>query len=145
MSEFGIEFFKVFSYKNGQLFKNEKPIPVGPKKYKNIGFLGKTYYLHRLVYYYHHKKFPKIVDHINRNTHDNRIENLRGVDQEMSLNNTSKVKNAKGWWKCKKTNKFVATINHKSKNKVIGYFCTEEEASFAYRNALEEKCKILGI
>ena len=38
---------------------------------------GKTYYAHRLAWFYVHNEWPDEIDHINRNKSDNRIRNLR--------------------------------------------------------------------
>lgn len=54
------------------------------KKYNQCDLNGKSYMVHRVVYYLYYKPDPKlmelmVIDHINRNTHDNRPENLRMV------------------------------------------------------------------
>lgn len=41
---------------------------------------GKKYRAHHLVWLWHGKELPKLIDHINRNPSDNRIENLRVAD-----------------------------------------------------------------
>ena len=48
-----------------------------PQGYRRITFQEKTYGAHRLVYQWHHGNCPEMLDHINRNKSDNRIENLR--------------------------------------------------------------------
>jgi hypothetical protein len=57
--------------------------------YYKMGIKKKTYRLHRLIYLYHHGVLPKIVDHINGDITDNRIENLQGADD--SINNLKKI------------------------------------------------------
>ena len=55
---------------------------------------GKQYKAHRLVYAYFYGEFPKgEIDHINRNRTDNRIENLRVVDRQENVNNTTRKTN----------------------------------------------------
>lgn len=91
-------------------------------KVSQVRVLGKLYYTHRLIYKLVTGNEPELIDHINGNPLDNRIENLRSVsNQENSKNakrskhNTSGVtgvswsKSAKKWeayiWKdCKKIN-----------------------------------------
>jgi hypothetical protein len=52
----------------------------GFKSYRYIRLDKKLYRAHRLVFLWHHGYVPKIVDHINADTTDNRIENLRQID-----------------------------------------------------------------
>ena len=76
--------------------------------YKNGSRIHK--YVHRLVLE-HYKINPNpskfhLCDHINRNTFDNRICNLRWSNyQENSYN-----RQAKGYYYCRRENKFIATI-----------------------------------
>lgn len=48
-------------------------------EYLGFGYKGKKYTLHRVIYELHYGPIPKgmLVDHINRDKFDNRIENLR--------------------------------------------------------------------
>ena len=59
--------------------------------YLIIKIKGKQYKAHRLVYAYHHGKFPaKEIDHINRVRTDNRIENLRECTRIENIKNSKK-------------------------------------------------------
>ena len=71
---------------NGMLRRirgGRKPYPwrkVGRNgKYHVTTINNETLYLHRLIWQYHYGKIPTIVDHINGDTSDNRIENLRST------------------------------------------------------------------
>ena len=50
---------------------------VHPDGYRKIRCNGRLYPAHRLVFQWHHGNCPEMLDHINRNRDDNRIENLR--------------------------------------------------------------------
>lgn len=121
------------------LYRGDKPLTKGKKKYPTVYFQKKYTSLHRLIYFHHYGVWPRVVDHIDRDTKNNRIENLRAGDYYLNSLNHEKVIEAKGYWICKKTGKYVATINIASKNKVLGYFKTPEEATLVYKKALEEK------
>lgn len=82
--------------------------------------------------YYHRvisgAKKGDIVDHINRNKYDNRLENLRICNHSQN----SKNKTSKGFFEVidrKLSKRFVARINGKRK-----YFATAKEAQEAYQN-----------
>jgi hypothetical protein len=55
-----------------------------------ISFKGekKNYPLHRLIFMYHHGYVPELIDHINADYLDNRIENLQELNNQL---NTSKA------------------------------------------------------
>jgi len=82
----------------------------------------------------------QIVDHINRNTLDNRKCNLRICTMAENNRNTIKRKdgissNYKGvCWK-PKSRKYGAQINFNRKKIHLGYFETEDQAAIAYNIA----------
>ena len=64
---------------------------VGRYKGFDVKIAGRRYviYYHRAVWAWHHGCFPALqIDHINHNTFDNRIENLREVTQSENLLNS---------------------------------------------------------
>lgn len=85
------------------------------------------------------RKNPREADHINRNTLDNRIANLRVVSHRQNRLNSKTRKDCKsglkGVGEFKKTGKFVARITVHGKLKSLGYFDTPEAAHAAYCNA----------
>ena len=100
----------------------------------------KLYIVSRIIYYaYCREEFDiddrsQIIDHINKNPLDNRIENLRVVSKQQNAFNTD----AKGCHLEKRSNKWRAEINLNNKNKYIGLFATEDEAHQAYLSAKEK-------
>jgi len=147
-----LNFKKLFYYNNGHLYwkiKISDKINTGQLagsksgKYSQISINKQKFYVHRIVFYLFHGYFPKYVDHINRNTRDNRIENLRSVTISLNNRNTGKRKqNA--------TSKYVGVIYEKRRNKwraacsvnnksiFIGYFKTEKQAKRAYNMYIKE-------
>ncbi len=65
--------------------------------YKFIGVNGKQYAEHRIIYYLCKNDNPTDfdIDHINKNTLDNRIDNLRKVTTKENNNNKNLYKNNK--------------------------------------------------
>jgi hypothetical protein len=60
-----------------------------------VSMNGKREYVHRVVWEIHHGEIPEgmVIDHINGDPSDNRIENLRCVSQKINLLNKRKQKN----------------------------------------------------
>ena len=141
------EYFKErFSYKDGSLFwkshkrsrlvgreagdVNRKEDSSSP--YTRIRIDGELLCRHIIVFMMHHGYRPHIVDHINGDKVDDRIENLRPASK--SQNNTNSkpytdtgFKGVSFWG-----NKFRATISLDGVKKHIGMFDTAEEAARAY-------------
>lgn len=95
---------------------------------------GKLIFMHHLVF----GIFPleSLIDHINRNPLDNRVNNLRianksenGINRMENKNNTSGYK---GVTYLKNNNKWMAGIKINYKRKYLGSFNTALEASIAY-------------
>lgn len=77
------------------------------------------------------KKQGFIIDHINQQTLDNRISNLRHVTKSQNgMNNKHK-----GYYYAKKINRWIVKIQFNKIIKHIGCFKTEEEAKKARRKA----------
>lgn len=99
---------------------------------------GQSIYLHQAVWLYHHGYIPKVIDHINGNAMDNRIENLRPCTlSQNQFNSKKKVSNKSGFKgvvfhpKCK-NKPWQAKINLLGKRISLGYYATKEEAAIAY-------------
>lgn len=98
----------------------------------------KYYYLHRLIWLYHKGYDAKLVDHIDRDVTNNKIENLREATAVQSSCNRSEA-NSSGYRGVDKyNNRWRAKIRYDNKYIHIGYFDTPEDASNAYKlKALE--------
>ena len=108
----------------------------------------KHFKLHRLVgiHFLPNWRDYKEIDHVNRNSLDNRIINLRWVSS--SENNANRAKRTNTTSKFvgvsfdKKSNKWRAQIRCKILNggiqKYLGIFNTEEQASFAREKYIKE-------
>jgi hypothetical protein len=82
---------QLFDYQDGQLIrKNGKSavIKAGKKRYERITVDGKAYALHRMVYLWNHGYLPEIIDHIDGNRENNKIENLREATQQQNCFNS---------------------------------------------------------
>lgn len=81
-----------------------------------------------------------VVDHINNDPLDNRLENLQVITTRENTTKDKKGKKVKsiGVYLCKQTNKFRARIYVDGKTLELGRFNTELEASQVYQNKLKE-------
>jgi len=66
------------------------PTSTNVQGYLQVMIAQRTYLVHRLVYLYHVGEFPEMLDHINRDKLDNRIENLREASKSQNACNTRK-------------------------------------------------------
>lgn len=100
----------------------------------NLKYNKKMYsiHAHTLSWYLYYNEVPNLIDHINRIKTDNRIENLRNVNQTINCINRS---NVKGYHLHKPTNKYRARIVINKKQITIGYFETQQDAHEAYIEA----------
>ena len=135
---------QIFEYRDGELYWKIKPsnsVKIGNKAgcldtsngYYVVRIKGKMHGLHRIVFAMHYDVFPKMIDHIDGNPKNNKIENLRKADdkqnqwnQKLHSRNTSGFKNVffrkdKKKWACR------LQVNGKTISR--GAFNTPEEAS----------------
>jgi hypothetical protein len=103
--------------------------------------IRKSFYIHKLVAitFLEHKPcgHKLVIDHINDDPCDNRVENLQIVSQRFNSYKTknkysSKLKGV-GWH----NNKWRARIQINNKTLHLGHFKTEEEAHEAYKLKLK--------
>lgn len=103
--------------------------------YKNYIINKKNYYHHRILAYcflnLNINDKTKFIDHINHNTIDNKLENLRIVSNQQNQYNQKKTK---GFHKTK-YGRFHSSITTNNKTIYLGTFDTEEEARQAYLDA----------
>lgn len=108
-------------------------------KYRQIRIDGKVVMEHRLVWFHVNGEWPKgEIDHINGETCDNRIENLRDVSGGVNMQNlrSPRSTNKVGLLGVTQVGKrFRATIRLNYVAKYLGMYDTPEQAHDAYLNA----------
>ncbi len=124
-SDFGYGYLFVGLHKN-----NSKPKPSRIHSLMALSFLG------------HISNKWMVVDHINNNKYDNRIENLQVISHRENSNKDRDVskyasKYTGVYWR-KNRKRWVAKIYHKRKIRQIGTFNTEYEAHLAYQKELKK-------
>lgn len=108
-----------------------------------VHIAGKPYALHRLVWLYVHGLWPVgVIDHIDGNPRNNRIENLRDATQSQNVwnsrrrcNNTSGFKGVS--WN-RRTRAWRAYVTRNGKTHWLGHYATAETA-FAARVAAADR------
>jgi hypothetical protein len=110
---------------------------VNIKGYVVIRIQDKLHLAHRLAWLYVYGKFPSdVLDHINRNKTDNRIDNLREIYAGQNSENTliSKANRSGlkgvGWYAPSKKWRSKITVNRKTVH--LGHFDNKEDAHLAY-------------
>jgi hypothetical protein len=107
MDKLAQRFNEAFEYRDGKLYWKINP----NKSKKHIGKLAgyktnstsygvvmldkKSYCLHRVIYCMHTGEMPVVVDHINGDYKDHKIENLRAADHHTNNYNKGVQKNNK--------------------------------------------------
>lgn len=107
-----------------------------------IGVDGVRFQAHRLAWLHYYGRWPTgVVDHINGNGGDNRIENLRETNQAFNALNQKRKSTATNKY-CGVT--YVARRNKwraRFRDKQLGLFLSEETAYQCYLSALRDAVK----
>ncbi len=114
------------------------------RQYLKLSFRGQNYYLHHLVWAFHHGVWPTRLDHRNRNTTDNRIENLRECSVAQNQYNSCRKANNRSGHKgvvfqpqhpaCP----WFAKIGVNGRTVALGNHATKEAAAAAYAAAAKQ-------
>jgi len=139
---------KLFEYQAGLLYWRIKPSPrinigaqagcVDKNGYRIIRINKQNYKAHRIIFFMFNGYWPEMVDHINGNKDDNRIENLRAADQHTNQYNRGIPKNnssgVRGVYWNKSANKWQAYCWVDGVNHHIGVYTDLNEAKLAREN-----------
>lgn len=120
---------------------------INKKGYRTVTIGSRVYQLHRVIWLYVHGVWPKAtIDHANCDPLDNRLCNLREATRSQNQANRRLVRAAKSGFRGvfyyasrESPKKWRAQIQSAGGPKLIGYFVTGEEASAAYRAAVQSQ------
>jgi len=141
---------ELFDYRDGHLhWKRTAPgrdldlsKPAGG--IQNAGYVfvkiqDKKYRVHRLIFLMQRGYLPKILDHIDGDRTNNKIENLRAADAAQNRYNSKLSKSStsgiKGVYWHKPVEKWAAEIKVNGKRKRLGFFYDKEVAAQIVRIA----------
>lgn len=131
----------LFNYKDGFLYDKQNN-KVGALNYNKkrkekrwkVSIKGTSFLNSRVIFIWHHGYLPAEVDHQDRNTLNDKIENLRAADRSKNMKNRTSRKNS--------TSKYLGVCLERGKywkaqinSKLLGYFKNEELAALAYNEA----------
>ena len=144
----------LFEYRDGHLYWKNAVLPSNNGKlagydnkngYMKVTIKNKQYYIHRIIYLMQHGFMPQMIDHIDGNSKNNSIENLREADSSKNnFNSVYKNKNKSGYRnvfynKERNTWTIYITINKKTK-----FFGSYEDVELAGLVAEEARRKYHG-
>lgn len=144
-----------YQYIDGALFLKKKPsvytpLKVGAQvgtnkfginKYSQLNIMNVTYQLYRIIFIMHNGEIPegKLIDHIDGNPANNKIDNLQVVDysqnsckKKMQCNNVSDVTGVSFH---KRIKKWQGVISINKKQYHLGYFEEKNDAIAARMDA----------
>lgn len=136
---------RMVEYRDGALWwrcadhhakRMDKPLgaPAGRSGRLQVQIGGAPYYVHRLIWLYHHGEWPsELVDHINGDPRDNRIENLRCLSNAGNCRNVDR--RGVSLDRRKVTRPWRARIMVDGRSVSLGYYDTEDDAMAAYASA----------
>ena len=140
---------ELFNYRNGKLYwkatvnnKTKKGNIVGTRTqqgYYQCCINYKIHLLHRVIFVYHYGYLPKVIDHIDGNPSNNKIENLReatgsqnNYNSKLNKRNLSGVKGVS--WDGSRE-KWIASITVAKKQKNLG----------RYDNIFDAACRAMSV
>ena len=139
---------KVFEYKDGALHWRKTGKKAGTTHhtgYIQIGFEHKQYNAHRLIFMLHHGWVPDVIDHVDNDRSNNKIENLRPATWSQNLQNMRLRPSNKSGYKnvswCTTKKKWAVQLSIKGRQTNLGRF---DDLEFADLVATEARDKYHG-
>lgn len=87
---------ELFEYRDGDLYwKPSKAGTIDGGGYYQTGIQGRYFKNHRLIFLMHHGYLPDLIDHIDGNKLNNKIENLRAATRSQNSFNSMRSKHSK--------------------------------------------------
>ena len=143
-----------FEYRDGNLYwkVNRRIVKAGELAgsvakdgYCRVKFEQKFYLAHRIIFMIHHGYMPNVIDHIDGNPSNNKIENLRectvsqnGMNSKVSITNKSGIKGV-SWSKL--SGKWQVRVQVDKHQKYFGVYEDKELADLV---AIEARNKLHG-
>lgn len=116
--------------------RSSRPLGSLVRGYRRIEIHGRAYRAHVLAWVYVHGAVPDgLLDHINGNRDDNRIQNLRIADKQQNGANMRARRDDMPKGVRPYRRKFQAYIKVSRRFICIGYYSTADEAAHAYNKA----------
>lgn len=128
-----------YFYREGKIIKksNNRSCGYFDGRYHRFKYKGKLYLTHRVIWYLYYGEWPLFqIDHIDRDTKNNKVENLRDVSARVNIQNRSDFNYGTDFHKG--TKRWRARIKVNGIVEELGYFATEEQSQDAYRNREKE-------
>jgi hypothetical protein len=129
--------------KNSQAMAGDIAGGITRSRYRQIAIYGRKYYAHRLAWFYVYGSWPsEVVDHIDGDSRNNAISNLRECSQRQNTQNRRPNKTNPlgllGVTFDKSRGMYKAAIGHNGRRLNVGRYNTALEASEAYWKAKKE-------
>jgi hypothetical protein len=142
----------VFEYRDGDLYfkktiskkakEGKKAGGIVPNGYISVSFLRHKTYAHRVIFLMHYGYLPEVIDHIDCNPLNNKIENLRAATKSQNgMNRGKQVNNSSGYkgvYFSKARKKWIAQIKINQKMKYLGGFVEKDDAHKCYLEASKD-------
>jgi len=117
----------------------------GKRRYLRVVVDGKARFVHRMIFLYHYGYLPDVIDHIDNDRANNRVENLRECTQQENCLNRAKHSTGKCpaknvYWN-KASNKWSVQVTVQGKRKYLGVY---ENLELANRIASEARDRFHG-
>ena len=137
----GVLYYKLQS-ENKKMLKGVRVGHVNNAGYMSVGINYKKFLIHRIIFLMFNRQLPDIIDHIDRDCSNNKIENLRAADKKINSWNRNLQSNNKSGFRgvswSKQSKKWHSCIRVDGKRLHLGFYNTPEEASKRYEEKRDE-------